>query len=417
MKKYLAVFLCVMMLFTIINSYSMAETAMDTHTSGQWVYGVLDDGTAIITFCKINKSEITVPDTLDGKTVTAIRAKAFKDSKSLMSVQIPESVVSIEENPFAECKNLTKIVVSPDHPCLATIDGVLFSKPDKRLICYPRASTSESYEILQGIQVIGKNAFSNCEHLKSIIIPDSVTDIGFGAFIHCTSLTSVNIPDHVTNIGDWAFAQCSSLPSITIPGSVMHIGETAFKFCTSLAEITISEGVASIGNDAFGTCKSLSSITIPDSVTSIGSNPFTYCEQLTEIIVSPDHPYLETTEGVLFNKSDKCLICYPCAFTSETYEIPEGTLSIGNYAFNSCNSLKSVVFPDSLTSIGKGVFFTCSSLTSISIPNSVTSIDSGVFYGCDSLTVTVPRDSYAKQYCEENNVRYAYSDSNDWLNN
>ena len=101
---------------------------------------------------------------------------------------------------FIFCKNLTEILVSPDHPYLAVVDGVLFSKPDMRLICYPEALADESYEIPQGIEEIGVSAFENCENLKSVIIPDSVTSIGDNAFEQCNALSSVIIPDGVTSI-------------------------------------------------------------------------------------------------------------------------------------------------------------------------------------------------------------------------
>ena len=57
----------------------------------------------------------------------------------------------------------------------------------------------------------------------------------------------------------------------------------------------------------------------------------------------------------------------------------------------------------------------CESLTSIEIPDTVTSIGEGVFSGCDNLTLTVPRDSYVKQYCIDNGLKYTYADSLDWL--
>lgn len=74
--------------------------------------------------------------------------------------------------------------------------------------------------------------------------------------------------------------------------------------------------------------------------------------------------------------------------------IPDSVISIGNYAFSYCASMKSVTIPDSVTSIGYNAL-----------------------NKCDSLTATVPRDSYAKQYCEDNGIKYIYPDSLDWLYN
>ncbi len=82
-----------------------------------------------------------------------------------------------------------------------------------------------------------------------------------------------------------------------------------------------------------------------------------------------------------------------------------------------CESLTSIDIPDSVTSIGNSAFDGCKSLKSIVIPDGVTNIGKGAFYGCDALTVTVQHDSYAVQYCKENNINYIYPDSLDWLNN
>ena len=122
--------------------------------------------------------------------------------------------MSINSNPFECCSKLTDIQVSPDHPYLALIDGVLFSKPDKRLICYPCAFTESEYTIPQGIQIIGDFAFYNCTSLISVTIPDSVVSIGKDAFGYCSFLEKITIPDSVESIEESAFWSCSSVTAI-----------------------------------------------------------------------------------------------------------------------------------------------------------------------------------------------------------
>ena len=137
-------------------------------------------------------------------------------------------------NPFLQCDNLESIDVSPDHSYLETIDGVLFNKPDKKLICYPCSFTEETYVIPDGVLEIGAQAFSSCSGLTGITIPDSVIGIGSFAFSSCSALINITIPDSVIIIGARAFDSCSSLTSITIPDSVTRIGETAFNNCSKL---------------------------------------------------------------------------------------------------------------------------------------------------------------------------------------
>ena len=78
----------------------------------------------------------------------------------------------------------------------------------------------KTYDVRKGTKVIREQAFSECKHLKSVTIPDTVTTIGECAFDNCSSLKSIVIPDSVTSIGVWAFNKCTSLKTISIPDSV-----------------------------------------------------------------------------------------------------------------------------------------------------------------------------------------------------
>ena len=70
----------------------------------------------------------------------------------------------------------------------------------------------------------------------------------------------------------------------------------------------------------------------------------------------------------------------------KTYKVT----TIGEYAFNSCNQLTSVIIPNSVTTIN-GYAFQGSGLKSITIPNSVTTVKGRVFQSCSSLaSVTIP---------------------------
>lgn len=149
---------------------------------------------------------------------------AFSACVGLKRIVIPESVISVGKAPFALCTNLS-IIVSPNHPSLAMKDGVLYSKPDKRVISVP-LGTNE-YEIPQGIQIIDDYAFTRL-HNTQIIIPDSVTIIGEYAFVLCDNLTFVDLGNGVTTIGAHAFSSCDRLKEMTIPESVTSIGEGAF---------------------------------------------------------------------------------------------------------------------------------------------------------------------------------------------
>ena len=267
------------------------------------------------------------------------------------------SVVSIGRGAFSNCSSLTSIDIPES---VTSIDAYVFSN-----------SALTSIDIPESVTSIGTYAFKDCSSLTSINIPESITSIGEHAFYGC-SFSSVHIPEGVTSIEDGVFYYCSSLTSINIPEGVTSIGEYAFESC-SFTSINIPEGVTSIRDGAFSGCRSLRSINIPEGVTSINQYTFASCGSLTSI----DIPEGVTSIGTY---------AYAWCGSLTSIDIPEGVTSIEDYVFYGCSSLKSVHIPEGVTSIGWCAFDRCTSLTSIDIPERVTVINREAFHGCTSLT-------------------------------
>ena len=345
---------------------------------------------------------ITIPN-----SVTSIGDDAFSLCISLQSITIPNSVTKIGDGAFYGCNICFFICNSTyfqnDDVCLFNKDKTAIVSRIKDCINYiiPNSVTSigdyafynckslQSITIPNSVTSIGNDAFSGCESLQSITIPNSVTSIGDKAFRWCNSLQSVTIPNSVTSIGDNAFNWCKSLQSVTIPNSVTSIGDKAFSGCDSLRSITIPNSVTSIGDHAFNSCYSLQSVTIPNSVTKIGNGAFCLCKSLQSITI----PNSVTSIGI----GDVAF--YGCE-SLQSITIPNSVTSIGNRAFDFCVSLQSITIPNSVTSIGDKAFYLCKSLQSITIPNSVTSIGDGAFSGCKSLqSVTIPNSVTKIGYC------------------
>ena len=288
--------------------------------------------------------------------------------------------------------------------------GVKYSRDGKKLL---KASSSSlwkiEYVVREGTEVICDGAFSDCEYLQFITIPNSVTSIGDEVFNGCKSLQFITIPNSVTSIGNRAFSGCKSLQSITIPNSVTSIGDKAFSGCYSLQRVTIPNSVKSIGDEAFSWCSSLQSVTIPNSVTKIGDYAFSVCYSLQSITIPNsvrnignnafylcnicfficNSTYFQNDDVCLFNKDKTAIVSRikDCV----NYIIPNSVTKIGDGAFWGCKSLQNVTIPNSVTSIGDGAFSSCSSLQSVTIPNSVTSIGDDAFGSCYSLqSVTIP---------------------------
>ena len=66
--------------------------------------------------------------------------------------------------------------------------------------------------------------------------------------------------------------------------------------------------------------------------------------------------------------------------------IPEGTTTIGGYAFYGCSSLQSITIPESVTEIGKDAFSGCNSLQSIVVAKGNPKYDSRE--GCNAIIET-----------------------------
>ena len=332
---------------------------------------VLPDSLSSIGYCTFlgcfSLESITIPD-----GVTSIGAGAFSYCIGLESITVPDSVTAIGYEVFSACDSLTSIKVNEGNSVYHSEGNCLIETKSKTLIAGCKTSVIPSDG---SVTSIGDDAFSDCNSLTSITIPDSVTSIGYAAFIDCSSLTSITIPDSVTFIGDGAFYGCSSLTSVTIGNSVTFIGDAAFLLCDSLTSITIPDSVTSIGDWAFSDCSSLTSITIPDSVTSIGYGAFEDTAYYSDDVNWKD--------GILYIGDH---LIKAVGTISGDYSVKEGTKTIAGRAFSGCASLTSITIPDSVTSIGEWAFYGCSSLTSVTIPDSVTSIGGYAFYYCSSLT-------------------------------
>lgn len=169
-----------------------------------------------------------------GEGLKSIGDRAFGFCSALKAVDIPESLKDIGANPFIGCKELNDINVSPDHTAFKILDGALVSRKDMRFIFCSKALNSSSYEIPQGIKIIGAYAFCECTELVSVKIPSSVEGIDEAAFNTCTSLNEIELPEDLKYLETGVFGDCGALTSLKVPGSVVYIGEGAFAWCDEL---------------------------------------------------------------------------------------------------------------------------------------------------------------------------------------
>ena len=354
---------------------------------------------------------VTIPGTVKGLSVITIGEYAFRNCSSLIAVNFPEGLKTIEDQAFFSC-SLLKALILPS--TLKSIGHQTFDN----------LSSLTSIHIPAGVSEFKGIAFGGCRNVKTItvdssnstfdsrdncnaiietasntliascqttIIPSTVNTIGSNAFWCNYNLSSIIIPKSVRNISSGAFENCQSLSEIVvedgnmyydsrnncnaiidsrsntlivgcsttkIPSSVTGIGDYAFYGCnnSNFTSISIPSGVKDIGRYAFRNCYYLKSVSLPSTLTSISDDAFSYCQNLSSI------------------------------------NLPEGIINIGQSAFEECKSLKNVNLPSTLLTIGSYAFSGCSALTSITIPRNVEEIGNQVVTNCTSLT-TIKVDS------------------------
>ena len=301
---------------------------------------------------------VTIPDKIKGKPVTAIASNAFFNT-NISSLTMPNSISVIGSGAFYDCSGLHSITIS--------------SKVTK----------------------LEENTFRGCTALSSVTLPSGLTSIGTQAFYKCSSLKSITLPPSLTTLGDWAFANCTAMTKIAIPDKVTTLGKSLFHECTQLAECSFSSAsrVAALGESMFFSCSALKGFVIPSSVKSIPANCFYGCKAMTGIGI----PYSLSSIGE--NAFNDCTSLKAVGFTSNLKRI-------GASAFSGCSSLARIDLQIGTNYIGASAFSGCSSMTAAVVPATVTEIGPSAFADCPQIVISCKKDSYAESYAITNNLSY-----------
>lgn len=241
--------------------------------------------------------------------------------------------------------------------------------------CYPKTIWAYHFEA-NGIyyNIVSSNTaevtYGNNKYSGNIVIPPSVENEG-------TTF-------QVVTIGNLAFADCTDLTAITIAEGISMIDYSAFSGCSNLSTVSFPESLSTISYSAFYGCINLRAITLTKGLTSIDGSAFQKCSNLQQIYIDNENSHYTSVDGVLFDKNLATIVAFPMG-KATTYIIPEGTATIGDYAFAGCNNLSVVTIASSITSIGNWAFEGCYGLTALTIPEKVTQIGNYAFSGCSGL--------------------------------
>lgn len=297
----------------------------------------------------------------------------------IRSVSMSENVTTIGESCFSKCEDLTSINLPAS---VKNIDVYAFNGCSKlTAIGLPAGLTSMSkgafqgcgftqFVVPDGITTISNGLFANCGKLTNITLPKGLKAIEDGAFAGC-GFTEFVVPDGITTISNYMFANCGKLTSITLPKDLKAIGAGAFSGC-GFTEFVIPDAITTISDNLFAYCPNLQKITFPKTITSMGNGIFSHSgignftlpKQITEITNN-------MFEG--------------CQNLEHIY-LHDGLKSIGDYAFQDCNSLGGITLPNSVTKIGKGCFAHCDYLKEgVTLSDAITEIPEEAFADCGYL--------------------------------
>lgn len=383
---------------SIVLSTTYADIALTTTTTTAAVKTVrasmaeengyryyITGGNAVIDSYIGDETEVEVPDTLGGITVTEIGYAAFSGNKNIVSVKLPETITRINHDAFNGCAALAAVEL-PDG-ITSIQDGAFAGCVSLKEIAVPEGvsriedNTFSGCKALTEIKLndntdyIGKSAFAGCSSMTSVSIPQSVTAIGNMAFMG-SGLVSLEVPDTVTSLGYAVFADCAALEEISLPKEITKLrsgnGKGMFSGCSSLKNVTFPQALTEIGDMAFAGCSSLESIAIPATVTTVGTELFRDCEMLVNAQIPESVTRIE--DGM-----------FRGCTALPSIDLHDGIEYIGKNAFESCNALDNVTIPANTAVIGECCFLNCESLSEIAVPESVTSLGGAAFAGCVSL--------------------------------
>lgn len=297
-------------------------------------------------------------------TVKNIGNSAFAHSVSLESIELPEGLQSFGKNVFTGCHSLKSAKLPSD---MTVIPNETF---------YNTGLTS--IELPTGLKSIGYRAFGDCDALLSVDIPQSVDSLGSMVFTSDSLLQNVTFPDGLTSLSDPLY-ECHNLRTVHLPENLTEIASGLLYDNPHLTDVNVPANITKIGEGAFYNCASLKQFPFPESLTEIGDFGFAYCRSLETITIGGN--LTKIGEG-----------CFGYNNVLEELDIPEEMERIGERAFLGCSNLKRVSFPENNHFVAYGLFAYCNKLEEVELSPITQTISAYAFADCPSLkTIKLPQ--------------------------
>lgn len=338
-------------------------------------------------------------------TLTEIPERAFEGCINLEEIFIPSQCIVIGKQAFSGCQKLQKVTfgmfVDKDKNESDVYTGTITIGPEAFKNCRSLSTIQNMKRMtsiwdsafagcvslteidLTELRVAGNNIFSDCTGLTNVIFSER-TAIGKQMFSGCTRLASVTFPGNT--LAEGTFNGCSALRSITFT-SKDFIGFGAFSLAnTALESVTLPAGTYSLGEGVFSFCTRLRAVSLSEGThllpVSGNQSAFSGCDLFGAYTVPAANPWHTTVDGILYSKDITELVSVP--YATESLTIPAGVTAIAGGAFAEVTALRELDL-SGITSIG-AYAFAGSGLTRVTLPAGLDALPDGLFYGCRSLT-------------------------------
>jgi hypothetical protein len=283
---------------------------------------------------------------IDQSVTTLAYVGFFSKAKS---ITIPATTLKIEPQAFVS-PELVNINVDSANPNYKSVDGVLYSKDGKTLVLYPTNKAGESFSVPNDVIKISSYAFGCLINLKTLVLPDSVSDVAeLGTINGCNdnSLVSYSVGsgnNSLSTIDGVLFNKNATLQiafPMSKPGSnydmlnsVIEIQSTSFGYNRNLKTIKLSENLETIGTYSFNGLN-LATLNIPASVKEIEGLGLDSTKAIT---LDPQNKYFKLVDGNLYSADLTSLIVYFHNDAVTSYTFPSSITSFRDHIFGNADS-------------------------------------------------------------------------------
>ncbi|MCH5184860.1 MAG: leucine-rich repeat protein [Oscillospiraceae bacterium] len=365
--------------------------------------------------CKALNS-LTIP-----VNVKEIGARAFYGT-SLTKVDLPLNITSIEDETFYGCQKLLEITIPSKvsyigerafYGCTllktVNVEGRLTEIGEEAFYnCKAMEEFNIKEEYKDSLEEMGKRTFYGCTSLKRVVFSKNMTEIPDEMFRGCVKLESVDIPNTIRRVGVAAFYGCTGLQSLKFNNINLNyedkyplvLEDKCFYGCTSLQNITFSNNIESIPDSCFYQ-SGVKTLTIPKNIKTVGKSAFMNSASMTSLTLEYDEDGGESgVESIGESAFSGCKALATVSFSKKMTDIPASAFAlcgikelvipsniktIGDYAFNKCTNLTSVVCSDGVEKIGAHCFEGDTALKDVDLGNTVSSMGEYAFNGASAL--------------------------------